>query len=95
LPEVDQNLRKIARFLHMVQVQGYIFNYFHIYLVAKVWLNIPVNHRHFGFNTKLSKKPLPCTHHGVIILLYNFSCFLIPGELSDAATWYAWPARIR
>jgi hypothetical protein len=31
-------------------------NYFHIQLVAKIWLNLPVDDCHFGYNTKLTPK---------------------------------------
>jgi hypothetical protein len=31
-------------------------NYSHISVVAKNWLNILVNHRHFGYNKKWTKK---------------------------------------
>ncbi len=31
-------------------------NYSHISLVAKIWVNILLNHRHFGYNKKWTKK---------------------------------------
>jgi hypothetical protein len=33
--------------------------FFYIEHVAKFWLNLSVDHHHFGYNTKLPKKQLP------------------------------------
>jgi hypothetical protein len=33
-------------------------NYLHIYLVAQIWLNLPVDHGHFGYDIQLPLKKL-------------------------------------
>jgi hypothetical protein len=51
--------------LYVVQVGSqkhrsvfFFFNYFHIQLLAKTWLNLLMDDRHFGYITKLPpKKP--------------------------------------
>lgn len=57
----SQNLTKIfARFLHTVQVGSHkcrrIFKKELLSYFAKIWLNILVNHRHFGYKKKMDKK---------------------------------------
>ncbi len=60
----SQNLTKfteIAKFLYQVQVGSQKYRqedilkvYSHVQLVAKIWLNLPVDHHHFGYVTKLT-----------------------------------------
>lgn len=51
-----KKLRKIARMLYVVQVGSqkdrsifFFLNYFHIQLLAKTWLNLLMDDRHFGY----------------------------------------------
>jgi hypothetical protein len=59
----EQNLRKIVRFLYLVQVyiatniEGCFKKFTSIcFFCSQIWLNLPMNHHHFGCITKLGGK---------------------------------------
>jgi hypothetical protein len=57
-----KDLRKLARFIYLIQVgsQKYggmlIFQNFHVWFIAIIWLNLPMVDCQFGYITKLTKK---------------------------------------
>ncbi len=62
-PKFNKILKeKIARFLYVAQSGSkYIEEFFKIKLLpclnfSQIWLNLPVDHHHFGYNTKLQKR---------------------------------------
>jgi hypothetical protein len=45
----DLNFKFIAK-----NLEGWV--YFHILAFSQIWLNLPVDHPHFGYKTKIAKK---------------------------------------
>ncbi len=73
-PEFDQNLRIITRFLYTVQVGSKNYRrvfqdiYFSYLTCKQIWLNLPVDHHHVGYNRRLPKKKKTLGHrHSVLV----------------------------